>query len=113
MDLAAGIEPSRFRKYIDDRFSGLHFAPIAFLSALEGQGLEELCGTVRGLWEQAQVRVPTAEINRILQRTEVREIFVANDLVPLGGTPDALGDYLKIEIVRWAKVIRDAGVKPE
>ena len=54
-----------------------------------------------------------AEINRILQRPEVREIFMANDLVPLGGTPEALGDYLKIEIVRWAKVIREAGVKPE
>ncbi|MDO8595210.1 MAG: tripartite tricarboxylate transporter substrate binding protein [Sulfuricaulis sp.] len=54
-----------------------------------------------------------AEINRILQRTEVRELFVANDLVPLGGTPDALGDYLKLEIARWAKVIRGAGIKPE
>ena len=52
-----------------------------------------------------------AEINRALQRTEVREIFVANDLVPLGGTPEALGDYLKIEIARWAKVIKEAGIK--
>ncbi len=54
-----------------------------------------------------------AEINRILQRPDVREIFVANDLVPLGGTPEALGDYLKIEIARWAKVIREAGIKSQ
>ncbi len=53
------------------------------------------------------------EINRILQRPEVRELFLTNDLVLLGGTPDALGDYLKIEIARWAKVIKEAGIKPE
>ncbi|MEK7876980.1 MAG: tripartite tricarboxylate transporter substrate binding protein, partial [Pseudomonadota bacterium] len=62
---------------------------------------------------RAIVNQINAEINRILQRTEVREIFVANDLVPLGGTPEALGDYLKIEIARWAKVIRGAGIKSE
>ena len=34
-------------------------------------------------------------------------------LVPVGGTPAALGDYLKFEIARWTKVVREAGIKPE
>ncbi len=54
-----------------------------------------------------------AEINRILQQPEVRERFLATGNVPLGGTPDALGDYLKIEIARWAKVIKEGRVTAE
>ena len=54
-----------------------------------------------------------ADINRILQQPEVRERFLATGNVPLGGTPDALGDYLKIEIARWAKVIKEGRVSAE
>ena len=31
----------------------------------------------------------------------------------IGGTPEALGDYLKSEIARWSKVIKEAGIKVE
>ena len=31
-------------------------------------------------------------------------------LVPVGGTPTALGDHLKSEIARWAKVVKEAGI---
>ncbi len=27
-----------------------------------------------------------------------------------GGTPEALGDYLKIEIARWTRVIKEQGI---
>jgi tripartite-type tricarboxylate transporter receptor subunit TctC len=37
----------------------------------------------------------------------------SNGLVPVGGTPAALGDYLKSEIARWTKVVKEAGIKPE
>ncbi len=53
-----------------------------------------------------------AEINRILQQAEVRERFLAVGMIPVGGTPDALGDYLKLEVARWAAVVKAAGVKP-
>jgi tripartite-type tricarboxylate transporter receptor subunit TctC len=53
------------------------------------------------------------EINRLLQRAEVRERFLAAGMVPLGGPPERLAEYLKLEVVRWAKVILEAGVKPE
>ncbi len=63
--------------------------------------------TPRGITNQIN-----AEINRILQQSEVREHFLKIGMVPLGGTPEALGDYLKLEIARWAKVVKEAGVKP-
>jgi tripartite-type tricarboxylate transporter receptor subunit TctC len=54
-----------------------------------------------------------AEINRMVQQPEVRERFVSVGLIPIGGTPEALGDYLKSEIVRWTKVVKEAGIKIE
>ena len=54
-----------------------------------------------------------AEINRMVRQPEVRERFLSLGLVPIGGTPAALGDYLKVEIARWAKVIKEAGIKLE
>ncbi len=54
-----------------------------------------------------------AEVNRLLEQPEVRERLLALGVVPFTGTPEALGDYLKLEVARWAKVIREAGIKLE
>lgn len=53
------------------------------------------------------------EINRILKLPDLHERFLANGMLPFGGTPAALADYLKMEISRWGKVIREAKIKPE
>jgi len=53
-----------------------------------------------------------AEINRILQQPDAREHFLRIGMVPVGGTMEALGEFLKIEIARWAKVVKEAGIKP-
>ena len=52
-----------------------------------------------------------SEINRLLQTAEVRDRFQALGVAPLGGTPEALGKYLEFEVTRWAKLIKDTGVK--
>lgn len=54
-----------------------------------------------------------AEINRMVQQADARERFQSVGLVPIGGTPAALGDYLKFEIARWTKVVKEAGIKLE
>jgi tripartite-type tricarboxylate transporter receptor subunit TctC len=51
------------------------------------------------------------EINRLLQTADVRERFQALGVAPLGGTPEALGKYLEFEVTRWAKLIKETGVK--
>ena len=52
-----------------------------------------------------------SEINRLLQTEDVRNRFQTLGVAPLGGTPEALGKYLEFEIVRWARLIKDTGVK--
>ena len=54
-----------------------------------------------------------AELNQILQRPEVKKRFAADGIEALGSTPEQFGDYVKTEITRWAKVVKDAGVKLE
>ncbi|MEQ1772272.1 MAG: tripartite tricarboxylate transporter substrate binding protein [Burkholderiales bacterium] len=62
---------------------------------------------------QTIIQKINGDINRILQKPEVRSRFLAMGMVPHIGPPEALRDYLDAEIKRWSKVIVDAGVKPE
>ena len=52
-----------------------------------------------------------AEIVRILQQPDVRERFQALGVAPLAGSPDDLAKYLKFEVERWAKLIKERGIK--
>ncbi len=61
----------------------------------------------------ALIQKINADINRILQKPEMRSRFLALGMIPVGGTPAALRDYLAAEIARWGKVIADTGVKAE
>ena len=59
----------------------------------------------------AIVKQLNAEINRIVQAPETQERLASLGLVPVGGTSDALGEYLRAEIARWTKVVKAAGIK--
>ena len=52
-----------------------------------------------------------AEINRLLKTADVRERFQTLGVAPLGGTPEELGKYLEFEVTRWARLIKETGVK--
>lgn len=67
-DLARGYTPEDFREYIDDQLPGLSWAPIAFISAKDGEGVDQMLELAEELFEQAQRRVGTGELNRVLQR---------------------------------------------
>jgi tripartite-type tricarboxylate transporter receptor subunit TctC len=54
-----------------------------------------------------------AEINKALATEEVRTKLTASGIDIQGGTPAEFGDYIKAEVVKWAKVTKDAGIQPE
>ena len=62
---------------------------------------------------RATVDQLNAELNRMLQQADMRERLQNNGLVALGSTPAELGEYLKSEIARWTKVVKEAGIKAE
>ena len=55
----------------------------------------------------------SAETQRILKLPDVSERIVGLGAQPVGGTPKEYAAFIQSEIVKWAKVIRDAGVKAE
>jgi tripartite-type tricarboxylate transporter receptor subunit TctC len=55
-------------------------------------------------------RLNTA-ISKALKTDKVREAFAKIGTDPAGGTPEAFRDLMHGEIVRWSKVIKDAGIK--
>jgi tripartite-type tricarboxylate transporter receptor subunit TctC len=59
------------------------------------------------------IRKVSQDVDQILRKPEVRARYLALGMVPVGGAPDILRDYLAAEIKRWGKVIADTGVKPE
>jgi tripartite-type tricarboxylate transporter receptor subunit TctC len=54
-----------------------------------------------------------AEINKALATEDVRAKLTANGIDIQGGTPAEFGDYIKGEVVKWAKVTKEAGIQPE
>ena len=68
----------------------------------------------------APAATPREVINRLqgesataLNVAEVRERMSAQGLFVVASTPEQFAEFLKKEIPRWVKVVKDAGVKPE
>jgi tripartite-type tricarboxylate transporter receptor subunit TctC len=53
------------------------------------------------------------EFNKLLQTAEMRErlIVLGSDII--GGEPKQLTDYMRVEIPRWAKVIKESGARAD
>ena len=50
-----------------------------------------------------------AEVIKILAESDVRQQLLNQGFEVLGGTPEQFGVFIKSEIVKWTRVIRDAG----
>lgn len=53
----------------------------------------------------------STEVVRILNTAEVREKMAGHGLIPGGTTPEQLGSFLRNEIAKWSKVIKDANIR--
>jgi tripartite-type tricarboxylate transporter receptor subunit TctC len=51
------------------------------------------------------------EIARVLSQPDYRNLLVSNTIDPIGSPPEELARTIKSEIAKWAKVIKDAGVR--
>ena len=72
------------------------------------QGLLAAAGTPRDI-----VAKLNAEFTRILNTAEMKEMLAKQGTEVRAGTPEALGTFIAEEKTRWAKVVREAGIKAE
>jgi tripartite-type tricarboxylate transporter receptor subunit TctC len=76
--------------------------------AVQWYGLMAPAGTPREIVAKLHKGVVAA-----LQDKSVKELFIASGAEPVGNTPQEFSALVKSEIVKWGKVVRDAGIKPE
>jgi tripartite-type tricarboxylate transporter receptor subunit TctC len=53
------------------------------------------------------------EINKALASPDLKDRLLGVGVQPLGTSPEQFGTFIRSEAVRFAKVIKDAGIKPE
>ena len=66
----------------------------------------------RGTPEAVMTRLQ-AEVARALDAPDVKERLAGMGFQGAAGSGAQFADYLKAEIAKWAKVVRDAGIEPE
>ena len=62
---------------------------------------------------KAVIAMLNAELNRALKVPELHERMLNLGLDPAGDTPEEFGKFVREDIARWAKVIKDAGIRAE
>jgi len=55
----------------------------------------------------------SADANRVLADSEVRTRMQAVGADPAGNTPEAFARFIRDDQAKWAKLMREAGIKPE
>ncbi len=52
-----------------------------------------------------------AEILRVINLPDFKQRIEADAVEPIGSSPEQLGDYIRSELVKWAKIVKDSGAK--
>jgi tripartite-type tricarboxylate transporter receptor subunit TctC len=52
-----------------------------------------------------------AEANKALKAPDVRDKLIAQGMYPVGTTPEQFGAHIRAEMAKYAKVIKEAGIK--
>jgi len=83
-------------------------AGIAGFEAAAWQGIVVPAGTPAEIIQKLN-----AEVNKALAHPELRSRLAAQGADILGGTPAEYAAYLRSEMPRWAKAVKDSGAKAE
>src|SRR5262249_7696587 len=51
------------------------------------------------------------EIVRYLNRADVKNVFLKSNLEVVGNTPEEFAAFVKNDLARWSRVIKDSGIK--
>ena len=61
----------------------------------------------------AVVRQLADDIAAIIKLPDVRERMLADGAEPVGSTPGEFAEFLRRETLKWAKVVKDSGARPD
>lgn len=64
---AAGMTGEKWSQYLLDSFGTMRYVPVAFITAKESVNVKKLINLAQTIAKQARIRVPTAELNDVVQ----------------------------------------------
>ncbi len=76
--------------------------------AVQWFGVLAPAGTARDIVNRVH-----GEIVRVLRVADVKERLLADGAESVGSSPEEFAAFLRAETVKWAKVVKGAGIKPE
>jgi len=59
------------------------------------------------------VRQLADDIAAIVRLPDIRERIIADGAEPIGSTPEAFSVFLKKEMLKWGKVVKESGARPD
>lgn len=83
----------------------------AGLVGFEATAWQGLVGPA-GLTSDVTRRLNNA-FSKVMAMPAVREKLIGGGLEPVGGTPEQFASFIADEIVKWTKIAKDVGAKPE
>jgi tripartite-type tricarboxylate transporter receptor subunit TctC len=96
------------------RLSSLPEIPTIAESGVPGYEAYSWVGLVAPLHTPvAVINKVSVDVNEILKDKEVADKLLQQGAVPVGDTPSAFEQYIKNEILKWGKVVRDSNIKAD
>ncbi len=71
-DLAGHIDTAAWARYLEARLPWLGFAPVVFLSAKDGERIDDLIDVALDLYRQRDAVAPTPDLNRAIEMARTR-----------------------------------------
>ena len=59
------------------------------------------------------VRLLNAEVRKIIENPDVKARMGSLGFEAFASTPEELGEFVKVQLGKWGKMIKDAGIEPE
>ena len=96
------------------RSSAMPDVPTIDESALKGYDAASWYGLFMpaGAPKEAISKVSQAVV-KVMKTPDIRKQFINDGFDPVGLTPDEFAKYLREEIVKWDKIIKASGIKPQ
>ena len=63
----AGMTTEKWSKYLLDSFGSMRYVPVAFITAKDEVNVKKLVNLAQAIAKQAEIRVPTARLNEVLE----------------------------------------------
>jgi GTP-binding protein len=67
-DLVGAGSTAEYNRYLKEQFRFIAYAPVLYVSAKLGRGVDRLMPQVREVYQERMKRVPTAEVNSVVQQ---------------------------------------------